>query len=210
MMFSRNWTNNDSASARGVKKVLFGGEKPIPLSTGREWDKETGLYYYRARYYDPMEGRFISKDPISFKGKDKDANLYEYTENNPVNFTDPSGLFTVVGNCRGKEQQIKNELNSACKKLVENICDKNVKKCVQKSCEESKVSCGGSSCTDKSLLGQSWQGNSLFKFQNITLCVDNFGKASFGETAIHEWAHGCGWNHGDGGGVPGNDGKSNN
>jgi RHS repeat-associated protein len=36
--------------------------------TGREWDKETGLYYYRARYYDPMEGRFISKDPIGFKG----------------------------------------------------------------------------------------------------------------------------------------------
>jgi len=36
--------------------------------TGREWDKETGLYYYRARYYDPMDGRFISKDPIGFDG----------------------------------------------------------------------------------------------------------------------------------------------
>jgi RHS repeat-associated protein len=32
--------------------------------TGREWDSETGLYYYRARYYDPRIGRFISKDPI--------------------------------------------------------------------------------------------------------------------------------------------------
>ena len=38
--------------------------------TGREWDKELGLYYYRARYYDPMEGRFISKDPIGFAGGD--------------------------------------------------------------------------------------------------------------------------------------------
>jgi len=38
--------------------------------TGREWDKETGLYYYRARYYDPIEGRFISKDPIGFGGGD--------------------------------------------------------------------------------------------------------------------------------------------
>ncbi|MBI2354624.1 MAG: RHS repeat protein [Deltaproteobacteria bacterium] len=35
--------------------------------TGREWDKETGLYYYRARYYDPMDGRLVSRDPIGFK-----------------------------------------------------------------------------------------------------------------------------------------------
>lgn len=72
------------------KKELCGGEKPIPLSTGREWDKETGLYYYRARYYDPMEGRFISKDPIGFRGGD--ANLYGYVRNNPTNLTDPSGM----------------------------------------------------------------------------------------------------------------------
>jgi len=57
--------------------------------TGREWDKETGLYYYRARYYDPMEGRFISKDPIGFEGG---INLYNYGESNPINNTDPFGL----------------------------------------------------------------------------------------------------------------------
>jgi RHS repeat-associated protein len=62
--------------------------------TGREWDKETGLYYYRARYYDPMEGRFISKDPISFAGGD--VNLYGYTLNNPINLTDPEGLFALT------------------------------------------------------------------------------------------------------------------
>ena len=58
--------------------------------TGREWDKETGLYYYRARYYDPMEGRFVSKDPIGFAAGD--VNLYGYVQNNPVNWVDPSGL----------------------------------------------------------------------------------------------------------------------
>lgn len=63
--------------------------------TGREWDKETGLYYYRARYYDPMEGRFIPKDPIGFAGGD--VNLYGYTKNNPINYTDPSGLASVLG-----------------------------------------------------------------------------------------------------------------
>lgn len=62
--------------------------------TGREWDKETGLYYYRLRYYDPMEGLFISKDPIGFAGGD--VNLYRYVQNNPVNFIDPSGLEKLI------------------------------------------------------------------------------------------------------------------
>lgn len=58
--------------------------------TGREWDKETGLYYYRARYYDPMDGRFISKDPIGFRGGD--VNLFAYVGNDPINWIDPTGL----------------------------------------------------------------------------------------------------------------------
>jgi RHS repeat-associated protein len=57
--------------------------------TGREWDKETGLYYYRDRYYDSMDGKFVSKDPIGFKGGD--VNLFAYTKNNPINYKDPSG-----------------------------------------------------------------------------------------------------------------------
>jgi RHS repeat-associated protein len=57
--------------------------------TGRELDTETGLYYYRARYYDPSVGRFISEDPIGFAAGD--TNLYRYVNNNPTNYTDPSG-----------------------------------------------------------------------------------------------------------------------
>jgi RHS repeat-associated protein len=60
--------------------------------TGREWDALIGLYFYRGRYYDPVVGRFISEDPISFAGGD--VNLYRYVENSPVNFTDPFGYFT--------------------------------------------------------------------------------------------------------------------
>ncbi|MDK9717722.1 MAG: DUF6531 domain-containing protein, partial [Trichlorobacter sp.] len=58
--------------------------------TAREWDKETGLYYNWFRYYDPMEGRFISKDPIGFAGGD--VNLFAYVQNNPINWIDPEGL----------------------------------------------------------------------------------------------------------------------
>ena len=57
--------------------------------TGREFDTETGLYYYRARYYDPTAGRFISEDPITFTGG---INFYRYVRNNPVNLVDPFGL----------------------------------------------------------------------------------------------------------------------
>jgi RHS repeat-associated protein len=56
--------------------------------TGREWDSETNLYYYRARYYDPSTGRFISEDPAR-----STSNFYPYTRNNPVNRTDPLGLW---------------------------------------------------------------------------------------------------------------------
>ncbi len=59
--------------------------------TSREYDRETGLYYYRARYYDAMEGRFISKDPIGFEGGD--VNLYRYVWGSPVNSTDSTGLW---------------------------------------------------------------------------------------------------------------------
>jgi RHS repeat-associated protein len=57
--------------------------------TGRELDVETGLYYYRARYYDSKVGRFISEDPIGFSAGD--TNLYRYVGNNSTNYTDPTG-----------------------------------------------------------------------------------------------------------------------
>lgn len=56
--------------------------------TGRENDG-TGVYYYRARYYNPQLQRFISSDPIGLEGG---LNTYTYVLNNPLRFTDPSGL----------------------------------------------------------------------------------------------------------------------
>ena len=62
--------------------------------TGRERDKETGLQYNRARYYDSRTGAFIGQDPIGFGGGD--ANLYRYVGNSPINATDSSGLFVNI------------------------------------------------------------------------------------------------------------------
>jgi RHS repeat-associated protein len=57
--------------------------------TGREQDQETGLDYYRARYYDAANGRFISVDPAGFGAGD--TNLYRYVGNSSTMYTDPSG-----------------------------------------------------------------------------------------------------------------------
>jgi RHS repeat-associated protein len=70
------------------------GSIPNPFRfTGREFDAETHLYFYRARYYDPSIGRFISEDPIQFGGG---INFYRYAFNNPINFIDPWGLIWVT------------------------------------------------------------------------------------------------------------------
>ncbi|MHC1727321.1 MAG: RHS repeat-associated core domain-containing protein [Syntrophobacteraceae bacterium] len=55
-----------------------------------------GLYYMRARYYDPGVGRFISEDPIGFAGGD--VNLYGYVANDPINAIDPFGLDAIYIN----------------------------------------------------------------------------------------------------------------
>ncbi|MBL8013326.1 MAG: RHS repeat-associated core domain-containing protein [Candidatus Omnitrophica bacterium] len=77
--------------------------------TGREYDVESGNYYYRARYYSPTLGRFLQRDPIGYYdsmnllqyvdsvGKvlpnNQFMNFYAYTSNNPINRTDPLGLY---------------------------------------------------------------------------------------------------------------------
>ena len=64
------------------------------LYTGREHDAETGLYYYRARYYHARLGRFLSRDPIGYDGAD--VNLYGYVGNQPLQQFDPLGLTKYV------------------------------------------------------------------------------------------------------------------
>ena len=56
--------------------------------TGKEYDPETGLYYYNARWYDSELGRFISEDPAA---DPNNPNLYVYCANGPVNRNDPTG-----------------------------------------------------------------------------------------------------------------------
>lgn len=66
---------------------------------GRDFDPETGLRYYRARYYDSSIGRFINEDPVEFDGDD--LNFYAYVGNSPIIYLDPFGEGRLPGDPSG-------------------------------------------------------------------------------------------------------------
>lgn len=64
--------------------------------TGKELDEETGLYYYGARYYDPLIGRFTSLDPWEGSlSNPQTLNKYAYVLNNPLKYVDPTGMYNI-------------------------------------------------------------------------------------------------------------------
>jgi RHS repeat-associated protein len=65
-------------------------------------DDDSGLTHFGSREYDAMIGRWISRDPIGFEGGD--ANLYAYAFNDPINITDPTGLFSLPEQNEATEQ----------------------------------------------------------------------------------------------------------
>ena len=78
-----------------IVKVNEGGiaEKNPIRYRGYYYDEETGLYYLKSRYYDPVTGRFITIDDISYIDPEtiNGLNLYAYCNNNPISNVDPNG-----------------------------------------------------------------------------------------------------------------------
>jgi RHS repeat-associated protein len=74
----------------GASTASTGGGANVLRFADEELDKETGLYHVRSRYYSPQLGRFISEDPLGFRGGDVD--FYAYVGNDPIDYVDPFGL----------------------------------------------------------------------------------------------------------------------
>jgi RHS repeat-associated protein len=86
----------------------YTGDSGITQSfTSKERDAETGLDYFGARYFSGAQGRFTSVDPIWVEADrmldPQRLNLYAYGRNNPLRFTDPTGMELQVGNCGSGE-----------------------------------------------------------------------------------------------------------
>jgi len=94
------------------------------LFTGRRYDPEAGMLYYRARYHQPGVGRFIHRDPIGTWADWLNAgNAYTYVANNPLTLVDPLGL----GACEEWS-----DCYSAARKLPKDQCLKRLEECRQK------------------------------------------------------------------------------
>ncbi len=123
-------TDTERFDAWGAK-LVGSGAIPIYGYTGREQDGTpttgTGMIYYRARYYDPANGRFTQRDPIELKGG---INLYTYVGGNPVNWVDPMGFLPRGVILDGILQQIPDSLCDYWPAL----CLENSFICVEASC----------------------------------------------------------------------------
>ena len=87
-IYDGTWTSTRSTSSYD-NTVLF---------TGRELDPETGLYYYRARYYSAETGRFVGRDPVGYEAGD--PNLHAYVFGQPAVRVDPGGMTPLLNRRR--------------------------------------------------------------------------------------------------------------
>ena len=222
------WLTADdtTASSSGQKNPYF--------FTGRRVDylnnDDLKLQYSRNRYYSNSLGRFYQHDPLGITprpqkpnvfgiiGQYKDGmSLYEYVRSNPVMNVDPWGLLEWIKcDCCKDIEAMKTSVKTACSQVDTTITDEKLRECIKKSCKKGKIICvmikgkgpyglpapGNLGCLHR---GKWWPCRKMFiycpYFKN-----GKAGKASAGDTVIHEFAHGCGWNHGNGKGVPGDTG----
>ncbi|MHB8742699.1 MAG: RHS repeat-associated core domain-containing protein [Sulfuricaulis sp.] len=182
---------------------------------GQYADAETGLSYNAYRDFETGTGRYIESDLAGLKGG---VATYPYVESSPLRYRDTSGLFAENVHCGGCGGKPKQSINYDCfggGGWASKISDKDLRDCVRGQCRHSRVTC--SNCPKKSCKqpnGSTYSpgvpnGYDQGPGGGVTVCLNSGVQNNgdwWGAAAIHEFAHKCGWNHGDGKGVPGDPG----
>ncbi len=157
------------------------------LFTGRRYDAETGLYYYRLRMYHPWLGRFMQPDPIHYGDG---MNLYAYCHNNPVNGRDPMGLEFVMVNFLGQpepqsphEERLEEELAAAAAGPNPIVCASAFHDVGGEESLEEMVASGKLVIIDDAL------ADSGAKAETIILGKEQLSKDNFNNGLESDWLH---------------------
>ena len=162
--------------------------------TARESDPETGLYYYRARYYDPAAGRFLTEDPVGFLSGG--INFYEYVENSPLGFTDPNGLQAQPSGACCDEKKLKQGLKQVQDAFASAAATKSAvfqkyANCLQKLANDPDVKCGPPPKNQPTACGyhKPFSPSTIFITPNGSTGQGGCGGAK--GTIAHEMVHSC-------------------
>jgi RHS repeat-associated protein len=166
--------------------------------TGREPGNSV-LLYYRARYYDSVNGRFISEDPIF----DPNTTAYAYALNDPILASDPLGLYAIGKSCNCQlgdkfYKQLQTQTDAWCEHGLPAITNPTLRKCLAKRCNDGNVEC-------KENCPKNEAGYNMWFSNTANICTFGGQTQTYappGDVVIHEWAHSCGWKENSGQGVP--------
>ncbi|GMU65361.1 MAG: hypothetical protein AMXMBFR36_16350 [Acidobacteriota bacterium] len=161
-----------------------GADGAGPAFTGREWDSEIDLYYYRARYYDPTLGQFISEDPIDFKNG---LSRYAYVLGQPTGLVDPSGLAVCDKKCSPGVKQGRNDLCN----FAHTIQDASIRQCIERKCKDGN---NAIDCDQQHPYCRAGAAAYTISANSMVLCLANPMKAGgcWKRVIAHEmWIHEC-------------------
>ena len=175
------------------------------------------LYYNVHRWYEPGTGRYVSADPLDVYSRSA-KQVFGYAFQNPLRLVDRLGLFAIDPTCDGtmcipgaagipRLDQMRELKSLSCAQLASQITDTYVRSCTETKCNNGKLSCEDphpQGCSPKKD-GVTMAYCLKSRPGKVFICPNNwapFAGGFVGDVIIHEFAHSCGWRHGDDQGVP--------
>jgi RHS repeat-associated protein len=192
------WGNILQSSGTIINPYLYVGE------LGYFGDGDAGMYLLTQRWYNPVVGRFVVREPSETE-RWIQINTYAYVMENPVNNTDPLGRFTLIGFPAGISEKIRAEIDRLCNILLPvaratNLCctgkaASGLLDCLEECCKRGEIIYEGttSHCNGLANCGFSywlWFGQKCKAY----VCLMGLNESicgPVGSTVAHEWIHSC-------------------